>query len=158
LIIAKFVTLVQDHLATYHQIDIALDTFPYNGATTTCEALWMGVPVVTLVGDRHASRMGLSLLATVGLRELIAYTKAEYVNIAVKLANDLESLQSLRAGLRERMQSSPLMDASIFTGHLEAIYRQLPAKASSPAGTGGTAGLEALAGRGTYNDSETYHL
>jgi hypothetical protein len=88
--------------------------------------------------------MGLSLLSTVGLPELIAYTKAEYVNIAIKLANDLESLQRLRAGMRERMQASPLMDAPTFTGHLEAIYRQLPAKASSPEVL---AGLEALAGQ-----------
>jgi hypothetical protein len=98
------------------------------------------------------------------LPELIAYTKAEYVNIAIKLANDLESLQRLRAGLRERMQASPLMDAPTFTGHLESIYRQLwencrlkPPVQQEPDWKI-LAGLEALAGRGIYNDSETYHL
>jgi len=87
----------------YQTIDIALDTYPYNGATTTCEALWMEVPVVTLVGKTSASRMGLSILATLGLPELIAYCAEDYVEIVVNLAQDGQGLQALRAGLRSRM-------------------------------------------------------
>lgn len=115
----------QAHLSYYHQVDIALDTFPYNGATTTCEALWMGVPVVTLVGERHASRMGLSLLSTVGLTELLAQTPEAYIEISIQLANHLNYLKKLRESLRERMRASPLMDGVGFTRDLEAIYRQL---------------------------------
>jgi protein O-GlcNAc transferase len=78
------------YLKSYSNVDIGLDTYPYNGGTTTCEALWMGVPVITLVGERHVSRMGLSILSTVGLTELITHTPEEYVNLCVKLANDIE--------------------------------------------------------------------
>lgn len=120
-----FVSSWTSHLETYHRIDIALDTYPYNGATTTCEALWMGVPVVTLVGKTHASRMGLSLLSTLGLKELVAYTPKDYVDLCVKLANQPESLQSLRSSLRAKMQASPLMDAHSFTHHLEIRYREM---------------------------------
>jgi predicted O-linked N-acetylglucosamine transferase (SPINDLY family) len=123
LILSPFALTLTEHLTMYHQIDIALDSYPYNGATTTCEALWMGVPVVTLVGVTHVSRMGLSILETLGLTELIAYTNEEYVNIALKLANDREQLQHLRATMRARMQSSALMDATSFTRHLETVYR-----------------------------------
>jgi predicted O-linked N-acetylglucosamine transferase (SPINDLY family) len=124
LILITEATALHEHLAIYHQVDIALDSFPYNGATTTCETLWMGVPVVTLVGERHVSRMGLSILSTIGLTELIAYTEEEYIQICLKLANDTGYLQDLRATLRERMQSSPLMDAATFTRYLEKSYRQ----------------------------------
>jgi predicted O-linked N-acetylglucosamine transferase (SPINDLY family) len=113
------------HLAIYNQIDIALDTYPYNGATTTCEALWMGVPVVTLVGENHVSRMGLSLLSAVSLTECVADTLEDYVNICVKLTKDLDHLQQLRATMRDRMQSSSLLDASTFTHQLEIRYQQL---------------------------------
>jgi predicted O-linked N-acetylglucosamine transferase (SPINDLY family) len=113
------------YLETYHQIDLAFDTYPFNGGTTTCEALWMGVPVVTLVGTRPVSRLGLSILSILGLTELIAATKTEYVNICLKLANNLEYLQHLRATLRQRMQASPLMDAPSFTRQLETLYREL---------------------------------
>lgn len=123
LILSPFALTLTEHLTMYHQIDIALDSYPYNGATTTCEALWMGVPVVTLVGVTHVSRMGLSILETLGLTELIAYTNEEYVNIALKLANDREQLQHLRATMRARMQSSALMDATSFARHLETVYR-----------------------------------
>lgn len=123
LILSPFALTLTEHLSMYHQIDIALDSYPYNGATTTCEALWMGVPVVTLVGTTHVSRMGLSILSTLGLTELIASTNEEYINIALQLANDREHLQHLRATMRERMQSSTLMDAVSFTRHLETIYR-----------------------------------
>jgi predicted O-linked N-acetylglucosamine transferase (SPINDLY family) len=114
-----------EYLKTYHQVDIALDSYPFNGGTTTCEALWMGIPVVTLVGTRQVSRLGLSILSTLGLTELIASSPQEYINICLKLANDLDYLKNLRATMRHRMQTSPLMDASSFTHHLEVIYRQM---------------------------------
>lgn len=114
-----------DHLSIYHRVDIALDTFPYNGTTTTCEALWMGVPVITLAGERHAGRVGLSLLTQLGLTELIAKTPDEYVRLAVALAGNRERLAALRAGLRERMRRSPLCDAQSFTRDLEAAYREM---------------------------------
>lgn len=100
-----------DHLAAYRDIDIALDPFPYNGTTTTCEALWMGVPVVALAGDRHASRVGVSLLNGVGLAELIAQTPDDYVRIATELATNRDRLAQFRTTLRERMMASRLMDS-----------------------------------------------
>jgi predicted O-linked N-acetylglucosamine transferase (SPINDLY family) len=125
LILSPFTPTQTEHFRMYQQIDIALDSYPYNGATTTCDTLWMGVPVVTLVGDRHASRTGLSILATVGLTELIAYTPPEYLNICLKLANNLEYVQHLRATLRQKVQTSPLMDAPSFTRQLETLYRDM---------------------------------
>lgn len=125
LIVADYTVTTEAHLSMYHQVDIALDTYPYNGATTTCEALWMGVPVVTLSGDKHISRMGLSILSTVKLGELIAKTTTEYVDICVKLANDTALLQKVREGLREDMQESPLLDVATFTRHIEAAYREM---------------------------------
>lgn len=116
---------VWGHLAFYHQVDIGLDTFPYHGTTTTCEALWMGVPVITLEGETHASRVGVSLLSNVGLRELIAAAEAEYVKIAVYLSNDVEKLKLLRERLRTMMTQSPLTQAERFTQHLEECYRVL---------------------------------
>jgi predicted O-linked N-acetylglucosamine transferase (SPINDLY family) len=113
-----------DHLNQYNRIDISLDTFPYHGTTTTCEALWMGVPSITLAGPNHASRPGISLLANVGLGELIATTPREYVDTAVRLARDLPRLAKIRAGLRQRMLASPLMDAPSFAHGMEACYRQ----------------------------------
>lgn len=113
------------HLALYGEVDIGLDTFPYNGTTTTCEALWMGVPVITLVGHTHAGRVGLSLLTTVGLRELAAITPEEYVACAAALAADIGSLSALRASLRERMRASPLCDAAAFAGTLETAFREI---------------------------------
>ena len=113
------------HLATYARVDIALDTFPYHGTTTTCEALWMGVPVITLAGRTHASRVGVSLLTTTGLPELVASSPDEYVKIAAALATDVPRLAALRTTLRTRMASSPLMDASRFARNVEAAYRQM---------------------------------
>lgn len=113
---------VEQHLKVYDQVDIALDSFPYNGTTTTCEALWMGVPVVTFRGDRHAARVGASLLHTVGLDELIGETVDDYVAIATSLASELGRLADLRAGLRERMRASPLMDEKGFVRDLEACF------------------------------------
>jgi predicted O-linked N-acetylglucosamine transferase (SPINDLY family) len=114
-----------EHLTQYHAVDIGLDTFPYNGATTTCEALWMGVPVVTLVGKTHAARMGLSILSAVGLTEFVADTPSEYIEICVKFASHWDRLRQLRQTMRERMQISPLMDGMGFTRQLEAAYREM---------------------------------
>ncbi len=114
-----------DHLRLYAEMDIALDTFPYNGTTTTCEALWMGVPVITLAGGLHAGRVGVSLLNQIGLEELIAHDADEYVRIAVSLASDPGRMADLRQGLRERMRTSALCDAAGFTRDLEAAYREM---------------------------------
>lgn len=101
---------VAEHLACYHQVDVALDPFPYHGTTTTCEALWMGVPVVTLRGDRHLSRVGASLLTAVGHPEWIAANPDDYPAIAARLASEPSLLATLRTGMREEMLRSPLMD------------------------------------------------
>ncbi|GET40205.1 DUF5672 family protein [Microseira wollei] len=114
-----------EHLALYNQIDIALDTFPYNGTTTTCEAMWMGVPVITLAGETHVSRVGVSLLSSVGLHEYIAQSPQEYIQKAVDLANNKEKLPQLRANLRGRMLAAPLMDASAIARSLEDAYRTI---------------------------------
>jgi protein O-GlcNAc transferase len=113
------------HLETYNRIDIGLDTFPYNGTTTTCEALWMGVPVITLAGDIHSSRVGTSLLSNVGLPELVATTHAGYIEKAVNLASDMERLRLLRERLRDEVASSPLMAARRFAQNLEICYRKM---------------------------------
>ncbi len=113
------------HLALYQDIDIALDTFPYNGTTTTCEALWMGVPVVTLAGRGHAARVSASLLAAVGLADWIAPTPEAFAARVVSAAADLPGLAGLRAGLREKMRRSPLCDARAHARGLEAAYRTI---------------------------------
>lgn len=117
-----------DHQATYCEIDIALDPFPYNGATTTCESLWMGVPVVTLAGDRHASRVGASLLTQVSLPEFIADTPDEYIRIALDNTHEWARLAELRRSLREKMAASPLCDAKAFARAVEDAYRHMWAK------------------------------
>jgi protein O-GlcNAc transferase len=114
---------LEDYLKTYHKIDIVLDPFPYTGGTTGLDALWMGVPVVTLMGKTVVGRGGWSQLCNLGLKELAAPTPQEYVNIAVKLAGDLPRLQELRSTLRGRMEASPLMDAPSFARNVEAAYR-----------------------------------
>lgn len=113
------------HLQWYNRLDMALDTFPYHGTTTTCEAMWMGVPVVSLAGNTHVSRVGLSLLSNVGLGELAADSPDQYVRIAVELAQDRTRLAELRSTLRQRMQSSPLMDAPRFARSVEDAYRTM---------------------------------
>lgn len=110
------------HLAEYAHIDIALDTFPYNGTTTTCEALWMGVPTITLAGVNHASRVGLSFMTNVGLPEYVARNYSDYIDIALKCAATPHLLEELRYGLRERTKASPLMNAQRFTLDLEQAY------------------------------------
>jgi predicted O-linked N-acetylglucosamine transferase (SPINDLY family)/predicted SAM-dependent methyltransferase len=116
---------LEDHLAAYNAVDIALDSFPYHGTTTTCEALWMGTPVVTLVGDRHAARVGHSLLRAVGLEDLVTRSVDDYIAKAASLASDLGRLAELRAGLRERVRRSPLTDEVGFTRTLEARYLEM---------------------------------
>ncbi len=117
----------EEHLLAYHSVDIALDTFPYHGTTTTCEALWMGVPVITVAGDRHASRVGLSLLRAVGHEEWVASDWADYVSCAAKLATDPAQLAALRESLRPAMQASPLLDhaaqAARFGDALREMWR-----------------------------------
>ena len=116
---------VPEYLKLYHHIDVGLDTFPYNGHTTSLDSFWMGVPVITLVGQTVVGRAGVSQLSNLGLRELIAETPEQFVSIAAALAGDLPRLSELRAGLRERMQSSPLMDAPRFARNIEAAYRSM---------------------------------
>jgi protein O-GlcNAc transferase len=113
------------YLATYNRIDVALDPFPYNGGTTSCDALWMGAPLVSLSGDLAVRRSGSSLLGQIGLSELVAETVDAYERIAIDLARDVARLQELRSSLRARMQASPLMDAIGFTRELEAGYREM---------------------------------
>ena len=113
------------YLRTYHEIDVALDTYPYNGHTTSLDALWMGVPVVTRVGTTPASRAGLSQLSNLGLEVLAADSDDEYIRIATALAADRPALAALRRELRPHMQRSPLMDAARFARHLERAYRAM---------------------------------
>jgi predicted O-linked N-acetylglucosamine transferase (SPINDLY family) len=112
-----------DVVSSYREIDIALDPFPFSGGVTTCEALWMGVPVLTWPGQTFASRQSLSILSAVGLTESIACDRSHYVELAVGLASDLERLASMRATLRERMARSPLCDGQRFAGHLLQLLR-----------------------------------
>jgi len=112
-----------DHLAVYNEIDIGLDPLVYNGTTTTCEALWMGVPVISMIGDRHAARVGYDLASRVGLSELAATDAASYVETAAALAADLPRLAQIRRELRERMQGSTLCNAANFAKEFEAGLR-----------------------------------
>lgn len=105
---------MRDYLQLYNKIDIALDPFPHNGHTITCHTLWMGVPVVTLAGNRYAARMGASIMSVAGLSELIAQTPAEYLSVAASLANDLERLAALRHTLRQRLRKSAICDTRRF--------------------------------------------
>lgn len=114
-----------DYLRTYREIDIGLETLPYNGHTTSLDAFWMGVPVPTIVGQTAVGRAGLSLLQNLDLPELVAQKPEEYVGLVSGLASDLDRLAALRAGLRARMQSSPLMDGKEFARDMEAAYRSM---------------------------------
>jgi predicted O-linked N-acetylglucosamine transferase (SPINDLY family) len=114
---------VAEHLSLYGRVDIGLDPFPYNGTTTTCEALWMGVPVITLAGNRHAGRVGVSVLTNVGLSELIAPTMERYLEIAVGLASDRPRLLEYHRTLRARMAASPLCNAKGFARRFESALR-----------------------------------
>jgi predicted O-linked N-acetylglucosamine transferase (SPINDLY family) len=112
-------------LAAYNQIDIALDPFPFGGCTTTADTLWMGVPVVALDGARWSGRMSRTILTTIGLEQWAAPDRAAYVALAARAANDLASLASLRAGLRDRVERSSFCDGPAFAARLEAAYRTM---------------------------------
>jgi len=123
----RFVSFMptRQYFEHYDMIDIGLDTFPYGGGTTTCDALWMGVPVVSLVGKMAVGRGGVSILSNIGLTELLADSQENYVRLASELAADLPRLCDLRSTLRPRMEQSPLMDAAGFARNVEAAYRQM---------------------------------
>lgn len=123
--LAGYATRLEDHLGAYGKMSIALDPFPYNGTTTTCEALWMGVPVITRRGAHHGGRVGASLLDAAGLGELVAKDEDAYVALAVELAADKERLRALRASLRQRMKASPLTDGAAFAAKMESAYRRI---------------------------------
>jgi len=114
-----------EHLEMYSKVDISLDTYPYNGTTTTCEAMWMGVPVVSLVGEHHASRVGLSLLTRVGLEFFAAATPDEYVAKVTALAQKPKALAKIRSTMRGRMLASSLCNTKKFAGYLESAYRKV---------------------------------
>ncbi len=116
---------MREHLAQYSQIDVALDPFPYGGSTTSCEALWMGVPVLTLSGNCYVGRMTASLLTRIGLHELITHSAEDYVRRAAALNTQIDRLGRLRRELRDLLAQSPVCDARSYTQELEAIYRVL---------------------------------
>ncbi|KAK6147263.1 hypothetical protein DH2020_018175 [Rehmannia glutinosa] len=119
------IILNHDHMQAYSLMDISLDTFPYAGTTTTCESLFMGVPCVTMGGPVHAHNVGVSLLKTVGLSNLVAKNEDEYVELALQLASDITALSNLRMRLRDLMLKSPLCDGSKFAQGLESAYRNM---------------------------------
>jgi len=114
-----------DYLRTLSRFDIALAPFPYPGGTTSCDSLWMGVPVITLAGKPASSCGGVSILTNLNLPELIAHTPDQYIQIATSLAADLSRLQSLRSTMRQRMQVSPLMNAPQFARDVESAFRKM---------------------------------
>jgi predicted O-linked N-acetylglucosamine transferase (SPINDLY family) len=115
----------REHLACFGRIDLQLDTFPHSGGVTTLDGLLMGIPCVTLLGDRPSGRSSASFLTALGLEDLVAHTVDEYVEIAVRLAGDLDRLAHERATLRERLLTSPIGDADQYTRAVEAAYRAL---------------------------------
>jgi len=124
LILAKFSSR-NEYLASYSEIDIILDTFPFNGGTTTCEALWMGVPTVTLAGDTMISRQGVSLLTCAGLTDWIAKDIEEYIAKAQAFTSDLDKLAKFRAGLRQQVSISPLFDGPRFARNFETAMWEM---------------------------------
>src|SRR5262249_16349716 len=114
-----------EYFGLYSEVDVALDPIPHGGGTTSCDALWMGAPVVSLAGSTAVSRSGYSLLSNIGLSELVAFDAGRYCQIAVELSGNLRRLDALRGSLRQRMQSSPLMDAARFARNVEAAYREM---------------------------------
>jgi predicted O-linked N-acetylglucosamine transferase (SPINDLY family) len=121
-----FSRTVGDHLALYREIDLALDTFPYNGTTTTCEAFSMGVPVLGLAGDRHCARVGASLISSLGLADgFLAETEADYVRRAIAWAGRRAELAALRPEVCRRLLASPLCDRAGLARALEAAYREM---------------------------------
>ena len=122
--IVAFTPGIAEHLALYRRVHVALDAFPYNGTTTTCEALWMGVPVVTMAGDRHAARVGASLLRAAGLPELVTECPEAFAQAATRLAGDPAHLTALRSGLRDRLRASPLLDAAGWATRFHGALRE----------------------------------
>ena len=118
-------TFEKDYVHNYNKADIALDTFPYPGGGTTCDALYMGVPVITLVGERHNSRFGYSLLMNMGLEELCAFSEEEYIQKAVDLANDWDRICDYHLTIRRKMEESPVMNDTIYMGEVEAAYEKI---------------------------------
>lgn len=116
---------LEEFMAAHCEVDIALDCFPYHGTTTTCSTLWMGVPLVCLAGSAHVSRVGVTMLHSVGLPMLAVDTEDDYVSAACRLARDLDALAALRAGLRERMRDSPLTDGAACASALDHAYREM---------------------------------
>ena len=119
-----FLPSTEEHLATYSRVDVALDTFPYNGTTTTCEALWMGVPVVSIAGDRHASRVGLSILSAIGHQEWAPPDRDTHIQTAVNLATNESLRRELRTSLRQKMAASLLLDHATQSRNFESALRQ----------------------------------
>ena len=113
------------YLTNYNRVDIALDSFPYNGATTTCDALYMGVPVLTLAGQHSVARSGVSLMTNIGLPEWVAHSPQEFLDIGARLAADIPALAQLRAGLRKRFMASPLGDQALFARDFEAVLDEM---------------------------------
>lgn len=114
-----------DHFAAYGEIDIMLDTFPYSGSTTTCESLWMGVPVIALRGQSYVGRISAGILSTIGIRELITESTDEYIQRALQLAASTDQLAAIRSSLRKTMQASPLCDSAAYTHEIETVYRDV---------------------------------
>jgi predicted O-linked N-acetylglucosamine transferase (SPINDLY family) len=128
----------EEYLKAYHAVDIVLDPFPYTGGTTTAQALWMGVPVLTLAGDRLLGRQGEAMLRVLGLDDWVARDDTDYLQRAVRHAGSINALAVLRAGLRARMETSPLMDAPRFAVDLEAAFRDMWSRwCAASAGSGG---------------------
>ena len=115
----------QDYLKKYSETDIALDTFPYPGGGTTCDALYMGVPVITRIGERHNGRFGYSLLHNMGLDELCATDEEDYIKKAIELAIDVERIKDYHLTLRRRMRQSPIMDDTTYMGEIESAYEKI---------------------------------
>lgn len=118
-------TKTEHHLALYNSIDLALDTFPYNGTTTTFEALWMGVPTLCILGDRHAARVSASIMTRAGLEQFVCENREDYCQRAVALSREPEQLERLRPQLREQLKASTLCDAERFTRSMEAAYQSM---------------------------------
>jgi predicted O-linked N-acetylglucosamine transferase (SPINDLY family) len=114
-----------EQLARYSEVDVALDVFPCNGRTPICEALWMGVPVVTRAGKSHAARVGASILHSAGLSQYIADTEQRYIDIAAQLAQDVKGRRELRAQMRQRLRSSRLLDGARLARDLEMAYLEV---------------------------------
>jgi predicted O-linked N-acetylglucosamine transferase (SPINDLY family) len=116
---------IKSHFMIYNQIDLALDPFPYHGTTTTCDALWMGVPVISLCGDCHAARVGKTILSAIGMGDFIVHSVSEYVDKTIAICQNIQLLKAVRRQLRTLMQQSALMNASGLTQNIESAYKKI---------------------------------